>query len=268
MSFDLRIEFVGLALWVPQGEERMHVLLPVHEAMADGKGRHHARLVYDVAYEDPKPTELKRTFKFVNLERRVIELLGLSDEELDVNITSEIFDLSEVAGDVPPALVAGEPTGPVMSRVSMDKGALTRHQLGALYGEVANPPTRMATRSEWTIRGIDADHFSFDGRLSGPAGANEPKPLRPINQTIHVTVFNTLLGDMPPAGEYRIPTAPRRSEHFHAYYHICQPKISHDLLPEPAGEDDVDVTGDLPTGDQTESGGLTCVQTKGRLATG
>jgi hypothetical protein len=265
MSFDLRIEFFGLALFAPEGKEKMHVLLPVHDAMPDGKGRHYARLVYDLAYEDPKATQLKRQYKFVSLEGRVLELMGLSSQPLDVNITSEIFHLGQIADDVDPALVTGSPSGAIMARVSMDRGALTRHEMGALYGTVANPPARMATRSEWTIRGIEGDSFSFANRLSGPTGASEPSILRPLNQTIHVTVYDALIGDMPPNGPYNIPKAPGPSEHFHAYYQICTPRIPHDHLPTPAGRKRVPVFGDVPTGAQFESGGLTCVQTQSNV---
>jgi hypothetical protein len=266
-SFDLRIEFYGLALYVPQGTERMHVLLPVHGAMADGKGRHFARLVYDTAYENPASTQLARTFKFVDVERRVLELLDLSDAPLDVTITSEIFDLGEIADGVDPALVTGPPTDPVMSRVTMNRGALTRYQLGALYN-LAGPRRRMASRSEWTIRGIPGDTLALADFLSGPAGETPVPPLHPIGQTIHVTIYNALAADMPPEGDFNPGPAPHPSHHFHAYYAICKPKGGTSPgVPTEAGEEPVLITGDFPKPKQDESGGgLTCVQGQSHLA--
>lgn len=269
-SFDLRIEFYGLALYVPEGTERMHVLLPVHGAMADGKGRHYARLVYDTAYENPASTQLARTFKFVDVERRVLELLNLSNALLDVTVTSEIFDLSEIADGVDPALVTGAPTDPVMSRVTMNQGALTKYQLGALYNLVG-PTRRMASRSEWTIRGIPGDTLALADFLSGPPGNTQVPPLHPIGQTIHVTIYNALAADMPPEGDFNPGPAPHPSHHFHAYYAICKPKGGNNPgVPIDAGEEPVLVTGDFITEvDQDESGGgLTCVQGQSRLAPG
>ncbi len=270
MSFDLRIRFVGLAMFVPEEarEEdgvvtqpaRMHVLLPAGEpdrphddkdagsvepAAADaeqdgyasvagngsahpqprgGNGRHDrhfARIAYDTAYETGGSADLSRTLRLVSLEKRSLELLGLSDEGLYPGLPGEICQLSEVAGGLPPEVVGPVPGRGLLGRVTMDAGVLSDVGLGAFFKLSNREPERMTTRTEWTIRGIEGDRLPGQvlGSLNGEPGDELPD-LFPVRQTIHLVVFNAPRSEFPPFGEFRVDQPARAADHFELYYNL------------------------------------------------
>jgi hypothetical protein len=252
MSFDLRIQFLGLAMYVPEGSDTMHVLLPATEHHSCGGGDlrnggvepHFARLVYDEAYERPGQTQLSRRYRMIDLERRVMDLRGLpTSEALEMHLTDELPSLDAVAGPVPRSLVQGMPGGRLAGRVALDSGALSHYTLGATFHlDDETRSQRMTTQTEWTVRGITSRVPEAEGAwevlqaapLQGPAeGEAQPLPrLYPIGQNIQLMVFNAIASELPPDGPmFRIERAPGDAEHFGAYYDICPPREGSGFIP-------------------------------------
>lgn len=189
MSFDLRIQFIGLMTWVPEGTKAMHVLLPVtgdHAGHGGGGGgggghgagghepdhggeapaapappapsvaQHHLRLVYDVAYESRSSTQLLRRYRMLNLDQRVLNLARVETaDELVTRLPDELPLLNDLGGPIKPGLVTALPAGPVAARVTMHAGALSAYELGATFKFPSqNDVRRMTPGTEWTIRGI------------------------------------------------------------------------------------------------------------------
>lgn len=237
MSFDLRIHFIGLALYVPEGSKAMHVLLPstdghVHEPGAAGPDGHphhgdpggtkkvddhFARIVLDKAYLDPKHTQLAREYMFVDLQGRVLDLSGLpASGFLNPTLTDELPSMDRVAHPVDRALVTAPPDARLAGRVTMDAGALTDYTMGARFRLNGGNPTRMALATEWTIRGIRSRKPAAEGGELYLPGRTLPSAqdateipeddktklpdLYPVGETIHLMVFHTVASQFPPMG--------------------------------------------------------------------
>lgn len=288
MSFDLRIQFMGLAMYVPEGESTMHVLLPATERHAcggeDGHARHagvephYSRIVYDEAYERPGQTQLSRRYRMIDFEGRVLDLTGLpTGEGLDVRLTDELPSMDAVARPVPRALVRGMPNGRLAGRVALDAGALSHYTLGATFHlDDETRSQRMTTQTEWTVRGITARLPESEGGwevlpeapVQGPAeGEVSALPrLYPIGQNIQLMVFNAIASEFPPDGpSFRIERAPTDADHFGAYYDICAPREGTGFIPTSAEPVLVQVQGAAvePWGGQLP--GVTCVHARATL---
>ncbi len=238
MSFDLRIHFVGLAMYVPEDGKAMHVLLPsaaghVHapdSAGTDGPPPHHevpagtkkveehfARVVLDRAYLDPTSTQLSREYLFVDLQGRLLDLTGLpASGVLNAALTDELPSMDRVADRVDRTLVTALPDHRLAGRVTMDAGALTDYTMGARFQLNEGKPARMALATEWTIRGIrsrkpaaEDGHLYLPGRAlpsaQDPAANSDEESvmlpdLYPVGETIHLMVFHTVASQFPPVG--------------------------------------------------------------------
>lgn len=289
MSFDLRIQFVGLMLFVPEDGKRLHVLMPFHEghenhggAAAPGAGhpghpgggagkpsrdRHYARLVWDRAHEDEKSQQMSRQLMFVTLERRVLEVIDLvKTPDLDSDLPDEIPHMSRVAGEVEHKWVREFPAGALLSRATFDTGALTHCENGAPF-YLGDATTRMTSRTEWTIRGIEGESLDLGALISDESGAHpDLPPLHPIGQTITLTVYNALAGDMPRLGGHG-PVADDNARHFVAYYDLCTRPGERPVPRALLKAEEILVFGDHVVVDEHQSGtGLTCVQAQAKLA--
>lgn len=355
MSFDLRIRFLGLAMFVPQtvtdeeGNEtphRMHVLLPAtahHDhggapaaapptpgtgapppttpdphaghadagagtgdaagdaagdagagvagaggagaadtgagaaaaaaASADDPHRHFARIVYDTAYETQGAKQLNRQLRFVSIERRQLELLGLSQEKLDLEVPSDVCDITPVAGPLPKSVLGADPGPGMVARLSMDSGALTDCRLGAFF-TLNGKLQRMTTRTEWTVRGIAGDSLAplTLAPLNGGDAGTMPT-LYPINQTIQLMVFNAPAAEYPPKGEFHVPQSGMDADHFVHYYGLFGEAAG----PIPQAPDDDDIKpirevgvvpepgAEVPRKGKETGSTMTCINTTGTL---
>jgi hypothetical protein len=332
MSFDLRIRFAGLMMWVPEGQTGMHVLLPstvghAHGAHGNGRGgvhaheykpgtvpprapgrprsipprsgggamadaasgvgfaaaeassmpmpMHHARVMYDAAYEQPGATQLTRTYVLVDLSNGVLDLAGLpTDNGIFMHLPDEIPSLATIAEPVPRELVRGAPDARLAGRVSMDAGGLTFYELNAAFSPPGQqPPQRMTAGTEWTIRGIrsrkDASlggvEFLPGRTIQGADGAEVGRlpDLYPIADTIHLTVFHVVASQFPPKGTAFALEAGEDDPHFGAYFGICPPRIHDDLTARKVAGIPVAVRGPKPSGEELP--GAICVQSKNVL---
>lgn len=333
MSFDLRIRFAGLMMWVPEGQTAMHVLLPATEGHHHGEHHrgdihaheydavrpaatgsiprasaaprlfhpgggvstpaaltsrggaaagttnipvHHARVVYDAAYDQPGATQLTRTYVFVDLSKGVLELKGLpTDNGLHVRLPDEIPSLATVAEPVPRDLVRGAPDARLAGRVSMDAGGMTFYELSpALILPGQETPQRMTAGTEWTIRGIRSRKDAAVGgmeflpalEIRGADGTvvDRIPELYPIADTIQLTVYHTVLDHMPPDGPFDLESQ-EDDPHFSVYFGISPARIREDDLTARMGTGlPVAVRGKRPAGPQNPS--AVCVQSQNVLA--
>lgn len=288
MSFDLRIHFVGLAVFVPEDDKQMHVLLPAANHQHAGGThieKHFARVIFDEAYLDHRKHQLSRKYRHIDIEGRELNLTGVSvaDLALDMQLPDELPALDKVAGPVDRAHVSGALDPDVLSgRVTVDSGALTFCGLGAAFHFTdLIKPQRMPVRTEWTIRGITSRKSATDGGMaflpeislvSDTLPAKSIPELFPIGQTIHLMVFHAISKEYPPKGEdFDIPQPKpeEKAEHFPAYYKLYPAgSLTKVIIPEPAASGiDVEISGDVVDEDEGETPGMTCLQAKAALAT-
>lgn len=349
-SFDLRIHFVGLMMWVPEGETAMHVLMPSTEGHVHGGGggdeggggaagggggggvhahQHHVsghpvapsgdadarlaraarevmaalsaeadapmfaaaeataadkktettplhfvRLAYDVAYENPKSTQLAREWEMVDLTDRVLDLTKLKSSDGFVpSLPDELASLDPFANPVPKALVQQLPASPVAARVSMSSGVLSDYEVGAPFTfENPDEPQRITPVTEWTIRGIslpdDGSNPLKDLVILGP-GENQGhglRPLYPIGQTIHLTVYHMVGKEFPPHNKRFNPEAGEDDDHFEAYFQVAKPRTATPPPPRKIAGEEILVRGAAVVHKSKENPGSICGQAKASLA--
>ena len=227
MSFDLRITFIGLCLFVPESSDGpMHVLLPAtdgHNGHDDGELQpHSARLVYDTAHTAQGQTAFRRELACPSLEGFALDLRGLSRGSIGTELPDEFVDMGAIpgGGKVGPTLVGSEPGTSVTSRITLDAGHLTAYELGILWRFRNAAPQPMTWRAEWTIRGIEGDRL--EARKLESLHGNDPESLPelfPIGETIHLSVYHVLPRDLPGAREAPIAGLPT-ADHFRGYYRL------------------------------------------------
>lgn len=230
MSFDLRIKFAGICLFVPQpaaGQEgaRMHVLMPKVEHQHHGGhgggviSEHLPRLLYDRAYEQPGSSNFTRELACVPLDRLALELGGLSSDGFTPALPAEVASLEEVAGRVPPARVSDHPGTEVAARVTLRQGRVTYYPAGLQAKLRAKEEfRRMTANVEWTIRGIPGEYLPRQvlKGLDGGPGATLPE-LYPMGDVIHLEVYNAPAGLLP-GGKPKPGEA--STDHFGGFYSI------------------------------------------------
>lgn len=235
MSFDLRIRFAGICMFVPEpgpdaqnpdASGKVHVLLPVvaHQHTSGGAHvpEHLPRLLYDTAYETqgPRVRAFTRELACVKLDRFALELSGLGADALTITLPEEIATLRHVAQPVPRARVSANPGPEVAARFSLHQGRVTDYPPGAHAKLRASERfRRMTAQVEWTIRGIEGVSLPKQ-TLKGLDGAQDSwiPELFPIGDTIHLQVFN--------APESALPGATRRAgdastDHFEGFYSLA-----------------------------------------------
>lgn len=342
-SFDLRIHFVGLMMWVPDGKTAMHVLMPstsdhdhveggggerassggggVHahqhhlhghpdraaatdveglaRAAADALaalttaaagtgdssgirarvsakavGQHHVRLVYDTAYETAASTQLSREWEMVDLNNCVLDLTGLlTSEGFDRFLPDEVASLDRFAKPVKRELVQELPSGPVAARVTMNGGALSDYELGAAFTfEDPRKPQRITSVVEWTIRGIPvpADGSNPLANLvirgEGVTDEDQLRPLYPIGQTIHLTIYHMVSTEYPPHNLRFKPEARRDDDHFTAYFQVAESLTPQAPYPRRSAGIGIRVRGDRVKEKGPHNPGSICGQGQASLA--
>jgi hypothetical protein len=248
----------------------------------DPNHRHHARLIYDKAYEDPKARELKRQLVHVNVENRAVDLtdLKVAEEVLDPYLPSEIPSIAEFTHPVPKSQVTGTPDGTTLTgRLSLAAGALSFCGLGAPFSlqiteEAEARLQRMAVRTEWTVRGITSTVSigaeTHPGLPERVLSDRKLPNLYPIGGTIHLLVFHAVAREFPPEGEdFFVPKQGKDADHFPGYYKVCPPLHGkpEDHIPAPAEEMPIDVfdNGDQVENEGDQTPGMTCVQAQAVL---
>lgn len=274
MSFDLRIHFVGLNLFVPEEPSRMHVLLPT----ANHHKEHFARIIFDTAYLDPASRALTRTYDHVDIGGRVVDLTGIpvAESAIDTFLPEEIPSIEPFVKPLSRSLVTSLPDpAKVKSRLSLGSGSLSFYNLGARFFLDGDTPQRYSSRTEWTVRGITAMEAADGGAravlpaldLPGQDGSIVRLPrLYPIGNTIHVLLFHAISEEFPPHGEdFRIPKPNKdKADHFDAFYEVSE-AIRDTPTPVTAESADVICMGAKVRKDGAQTPGHTCLGAQARL---
>jgi len=231
MSFDLRITFTGLCLFVPDPPRTcMHVVFP------DTSGTtmaHRAMLTYDSAYDVQGATQLSRRLTCLSVERRRITLPdpsiytgGAAPEDIDLALPDEVIDLGADAGagTVSAALLQAG-ASPVNAEVVLAAGRVTDYRPAAMFtfASAAGPrrgPRPLANRVEWTLRDIPGSTFPLVNALDLDTRASTPllSPLHALGRTIRLTISHLPAAELPGA-QPPVPASPAAlPAHFRTYY--------------------------------------------------
>lgn len=265
MSFDLRIHFTGLVMFVPDdripASKKLHVLLPstAHHPDTDPM-RHFPGLAFDTAYRNPNSIRPERKYDFVSLEGGLLNLASLpATPGIHLDLPAEIASLETVAKRVEKKHVDDPVAHPLAARVTLATGALTDCALGASYalGLVSQAFTDHA---EWTIRGIESKVGGDPGLPKMALGNGQELPnLFPIGDTIHLGVVNVVFSEFPPDGvDYVIAEVKGPATHFEMYYEVCPP-IGGTIIPQRGQPLLVQKGVGWPTKGSPQSPGATCI---------
>jgi hypothetical protein len=228
MSFDLKITFTGMCLYVPDPDKgRMHVLMPRsggagHEDHAGHDGHepgghgdhggveaHVVRLFADAAHLAPGTDERTGVVAGVaKMDDRVLDLTELESAILDLDLSGrQLEDIGRIVGRSVPRRRVDGPDEKVFCRVTLDGGAATAHAQGAVW-EVDGKEQPLTYRIEWTLHDVwsEGRDQALRLRLRAPDGApaEELPPLYPIpaaeggRPTIDLHVFHTPEHELPP----------------------------------------------------------------------
>lgn len=254
MSFDLRITFTGMCLFVPDGE-RLHVLMPatgghgghgshrhdhepaghMHGNGSDPAGATHpghgvedhvVRLYFKSAYLRPGATGVgPELAPAVAMDRRVLDLAGVSAGAIDPSLDGcELVDLEPIVGErISRSLLAPEPVpgGRLVSRVTLAAGRVTGHAPGARWQLTDDgQEVAMTYRVQWTVPVIHpgAAKHGLEWALTNLDGtpAEDLPRLFPVDGVIDVHVYHTPVRELPPG----VPQVTRvtQADHFGAFY--------------------------------------------------
>jgi hypothetical protein len=233
MSFTLRIEISGLCLLVPEGNQRLHVLMPSTATHDDGDHRdqhgpriepHRPWLIFDRAYlnqSDPLDTGDRVCIPLTGMLLQVAHDGGAIDT---VSLPRQVVDLSRITKDtVSRELVTDLPDDhlpPVASRLTVTAGKVEGTHPGAVWelkGE-----KELAAQVDWEIHDIGGDSLQLT--LQDSSGTRDLPRLYPRGtkaDLVVVSVFNTTADDLPiapPPPEGEKPDYDEPATHFAAYY--------------------------------------------------
>lgn len=221
MSFDLRIFFSGLCVFIPDDQRmRMHVLMPSTRGDCEnGHTLHLARLRYDVAYAIPGATKLTGDCAYRVLEDKALDLVEFPGE-LNMQLPPDLVDVERPAGKkVPRNRLSVQRPPKVDSRVTLSAGAVTCRVPGAIFEFDGSEPRHLAHVVVWTIPNIEGNELRL--RLKKLHGAGEePLPvLHPIGGTVDLGVLHVVPEELDPGAPLPDPPEPGTEiHHFEAYY--------------------------------------------------
>jgi hypothetical protein len=237
MSFELRITFSGLCMFVPGKDAeagRMHVLMPAtgahdhggHAAAGEQPVEQHVlRLAYDAVHEQTSPGAPTRKPVFVELAGSALSVPHDGRPSADPAVPPSVVDLFRVTEDkIDPALVRGAPAGHVAARVSMGAGAVSDVAEGAVW-ELDGRDEEMSHAVQWVVPEVPGDSLTWD--VAGAGGRF--RTLHPVRQgsrqVLELYIFNIPPRELPaevPPMSGAIPTLPPGypAWHFLAYYDL------------------------------------------------
>lgn len=225
MSFQLRITFIGMCLFVPDVEKgRMHVLMPAtgssggadggHDGQ-DGHGepsggrdggahaghhgveRHALRLVFDTANLSEgakKPADL---LVQVSLSNRVLVLPPIGSI-LNPNLPDDLVPLSS---PLDPAVLGQLAQQRLSSRVELGSGYWSGHHPGECWELEEGQPRRMSHVLEWTVDEMPGRYLFVNLALLGGGLAESIGPLHPIDGILDLEVYHVPPAELPPDPE-------------------------------------------------------------------
>jgi len=212
MSFDLRISFHGMCMFVRDGSDALHVLMPATGSDGCGCPPHSPRLIFNSAHLRPSQTAFDDTVVHRSLQNKKLEFAD-TGATLDNSLPTELAKTDTVRSDV----FDETNTDPVASRVVLRNGSCSDYARGACWtwkGQMQ----RLSHVIEWTIPGVTGSSLDLELlSLTGASGGSVPT-LYPVNGCIELEVWHAPHAELPP--DYIVPARPSRGaggSHFAAF---------------------------------------------------
>ena len=220
MPFTLRISFHGMCLFVRDGAQALHVLMPATGGGASedcGCEPHTPRLLFDTAHLRPQQTAPDHALVHYPLLKKVLEI-PQGGSALDNALPPELAKVGPVRADV----FGGQNTDLVASKVVLRNGSCSDYAKGACWtwqGQVQ----RLSHIIEWSVE--DVPGTSLDLSLQGLTGAfaGDVPTLHPVNGVVELSVWHAPHCELPP--DYIVPPAPSRggsAQHFSGFGKLLQ----------------------------------------------
>lgn len=225
-SFDLRVTFTGMCLFVPvKGEKQMHVLLP----KMPGMHRHTAILQFDVAHLSPGNSGPIGYPMNANLANTRFALPDPAAKTATLKLCPQVVDLYPVT-HTPIDPADPETRKRAVAAVLLGDGAMKAVSPGVCW-EWDNPdvPRPIANQAQWTMT-INASDFTVKLKdlTTGAVDIRPPLPkLHPITPAsgkpfIELFVYHVPPSDLPPDADppksIGLGNSPPHFAHFYDLY--------------------------------------------------
>jgi hypothetical protein len=205
MAFPIRIEFTGLALWVPDGD-KMYVLLPAHAAEKHYQRLHRCRAHPPDCDPDPNPVEDLESFQ---LEVESGSAGGATQ------IPPEIVSIRDFAGKAPRQLLT-DADDHLAARIVLPRGEITVKDKGVLWRIGSRQSQYMTYNVIWSLGG-GATATLNKAPLSG--GPSTPVNVAPTNEKLELQIYNVPYYDLPGGNPPdRTANCGDEPHHFVSYY--------------------------------------------------
>jgi hypothetical protein len=219
MPFTLRVSFHGMCMFVRDGTEKLHVLMPATggDASTGGDGcdcveAHAPRLLFDSAHLRPNQTAADDATVHVSLQKKKLEF-PTGGNALDATLPTELAKIGHVRDDV----VTGENTELLNSRVLLRSGSCSDYAKGTCW-TWQGQAQRLSHIIEWTVENVPGDSLSLPlVGLTGIAMGTLPT-LHPVDGVVELEVWHAPHTELPP--DSIVPPRPSRSgpaQHFSAF---------------------------------------------------
>jgi hypothetical protein len=251
MSFELKITFTGLFLFVPEpGSQRMHVLLP---KSPHGPMQHIPCLYYDQGYKTGGPLGTDPLAQ-IALDDHVLDLSGYAGV-IDPKLPN-LVNLNDITNDrIAPDRIDKDIDDRLTSRIELAAGSAYTEATGrwdlvqpTILSPPASPVARMAWWMEWTIPDtmIGASQLDLMFTELHKAPTQKPVTLHPKNGYIELHARHLMAGEpIPTAGNTKptglLPPPGFTADHFRSYYKVyLNPLAGRDTVPAWRGDGNSD----------------------------
>ncbi|HEX8246206.1 MAG TPA: hypothetical protein VF541_22030 [Longimicrobium sp.] len=221
MSFTLRVSFHGMCLFVREGTQALHVLMPATGGVADEDGcgcpPHSPRLIFDSAYLRPRQTALDHALVHCSMQKKTLAF-PQAGSTLDSTLPAGLAKVGQVRPDV----LSGQNTDLVAARVLLRNGSLSDYAKGDCWSWKGQLQ-RLSHIIEWTVGDLPGDSLALPLQgLTGAAAGSVPA-LHPVDGVVELEVWHAPHSELPP--DYIIPPPPAfrgAAQHFSSYGKLLQ----------------------------------------------
>lgn len=239
-QFTLHVTFYGLCLFVPDpaqgrdtgglqdpapGRDLIHVLLlEAHKHGGTPMPPHQPRLIFDDEFLSGDPTAHGKHLNCIKLDGKWVQLIdGLTTTGTPIPLPAALVDLTSVSNvmGVPSEYLYGDGGSPVAARITLPATAeyeWAKTHPFSLDRTTYNDPKQYTAGLTARYHGVDALAAWKIMKLDG-SGTSPAPTLKPAATNIYVSVYNSEMIDLPPAGR-KPPKAMKGqpADHFEAYF--------------------------------------------------
>jgi hypothetical protein len=223
MSFTLTVSFHGMNLFVREGTQALHVLMP-STGSGDGCGcadPHAPRLIVDTAYMRSGQTGLDGVVAHCSLQNRKLEFTQ-GGSALDNSLPAELAKLGPLAAGV----LDGTAADLLSGRVLIQNGACSDYAKGACWswqGQIQ----RLSHVVEWSVADVPGDSLSLTLQLLNGAFGGAVPTLYPVNGVVEMEIWHAPHSELPP--DSLIPPPPARgggAQHFTGFNRLLATAVN------------------------------------------